>query len=104
MASVNPCSSAWSTAMVSMAICMRATATQEAAGTADLHAAFHIDACNAAAEAMVLWNNSEVTDIADLLDDHIVVFAACRCLRLDDIDSFPWRWCVYVGGGIGRAL
>ena len=84
-------------------------ATQEVeAGAADLHAAFHIDACNAAAKREMVLGfeafGSEVTDIADLLDDHIVVFAAFRCLRLDDIGQLPHGGGVFAGGGIGRGL
>ena len=71
-------------------------ATQEVeAGAGDLDATLHIDAGNAFTELKMVLRfetfRGEITDGADLLDDHVVVFAAFRGFRLDDVAELPHR-------------
>ena len=46
----------------------------------------------------------EITDLADLLDDDVIILAAFRSLRLDDVGQLPHGGGVFLGCGIGLGL
>ena len=77
-------------------------------GATDLHAALHIDAGNATAEGQMILRfeafRRKIADLTDLLDDHVVVLAAFRSLRLDDVGQLPHGGRVLFGCGIGGGL
>ena len=78
------------------------------AGAADLHAALHIDAGDATAESQMILRleafGRKVSDLADLLDDDVIILAAFRSLRLDDVGQLPHGGRVLFGCGIGGGL
>ena len=84
-------------------------ATQEVeAGAADLDAAAHVDAGHAGAEGQVVLGleafGREVANLANLLDDHVVVLAAFGSFGLHDVGELPHGGGVFLGGGIGLGL
>ncbi len=84
------------------------TAQEVEAGAAHLHAAFHVDAGDAASEGQVVLRfeafSREVANLADLLDDHVVVLAAFRRFRLDDVGELPHGGGVRLRGGVRCGL
>lgn len=78
------------------------------AGAADLHAALHIDAGDATAESQMILRleafGRKVSDLADLLDDDVIILAAFRSLRLDDVGQLPHGGGVFFGCGVGCGL
>ena len=84
-------------------------ATQEVeAGAANLDATAHVDAGHAGAEGQVVLGleafGCEVTDLADLLDNHVIVLAAFGSFGLHDVGELPHGGGVFLGGGIGLGL
>lgn len=78
------------------------------AGSADLHAAFHIDSGDATAEGQMVLRfeafGLEVADLTDLVDHHVIVFAAFRGFVLNDVGQLPHGGGVFFGRGIGCGL
>ena len=84
-------------------------ATQEIeAGAADLDAAAHVDAGHAGAEGQVVLGleafGREVANLANLLDDHVVILAAFGSFGLHDVGELPHGGGVFLGCGIGLGL
>ena len=79
------------------------SAQEVEAGAGDLDATLHIDAGDAFTELEVVLRfeafRGEIADGADLLDDHVVVLAAFRSFRLNDVAELPHR-----GRVLGRGL
>ena len=84
-------------------------ATQEVeAGAAHLDTAAHVDASHAGAEGQVILGletfSREVTNLADLLDDHVIVLAALRSFRLHNVGELPHGGGVFLSSCIGLGL
>ena len=78
------------------------------AGTADLHATFHIDAGNATTEGQVILRletfGCEIADLSNLLDHHVIVFATFRSFRLNHVGELPHGGGVFFGCGVRCGL
>ena len=84
-------------------------ATQEVeAGAADLHATFHINAGNTTTEGQMVLRfeafSCEIANLANLLDHHVIVFAAFRSFRLNHVGELPHGGGVFLGCGVGCGL
>ena len=78
------------------------------AGAADLHTTFHINAGNATTEGQVVLRfeafSCEITNLANLLDHHVIVFAAFRSFRLNHVGELPHGGGVLFGCGVRCGL
>ena len=71
-------------------------------------AAAHVDAGHAGAEGQVVLGleafGREVVNLANLLDDHVVILAAFGSFGLHDVGELPHGGGVFLGCGIGLGL